>query len=343
MAHAEAQPTTDHQASSASSRLEASLSLQRKAAIASGRATDYAGRVQIVPMEHFDMSRTIFGGVQGALPRMVMKAKLANEVYWHTSAIEEIEAAYAASEKETPAPPVDSRLIDFMVEECDFSMEHADGSFLQHLVFCHDYSAKHFPEHSPNVALLHSILGTATNTFAMDASKLPKLKELLTAFEAIQVEAFPSLLRLFYDGALLPELTRNLDRLDALKSLKFHRVIDNEEMEIDAENFWIALNYHLMHFVDFMPAANWGAHLSDPLLLQFRELSEFLDRAGQRRAKVEIEFPDEPQKSVGEVQTFGSRVSKLIPVGLKKKLARKGIREYSEKIGHSLDYTITWG
>ncbi|MEM6732914.1 MAG: hypothetical protein AAF658_15265 [Myxococcota bacterium] len=339
---AEARKPSIHSVSTASSRLNASLNLQRKAAIASGSATDHAGRVQVVPMKEFDMARTIFGGVQGALPRMVLKAKIAKEVFWSDSAVDEIESAYAVSAEECPAPPVDSRLIDFMVKECDFSMEHADGSFLQHLVFCHDYSAIHFPEFSPNVALLHSILGTATNTFAMDVAKLPKLKELLTEFEAIQIEAFPSLLRLFYDGELLPELTRNVNRLGELKSVGFHRVIDNASMEIDAENFWIALNYHLMHFVDFMPAANWGAHLSDPLLVQFRELSEFLDTAGQRRARVEIEFPDGPAKSVGEVLTVGGRISELIPVGVKKSLARKSIREYSRQIGHSLDYTLTW-
>ena len=96
--------------------------------------------------------------------------------------------------------PIDQRLIDFMIDECDFSMEHADGTFLEHLVFCHHYAARHYPEHSPNVALLHSILGTATNTFAMDAGKLPKLKALLTEFEAIHVETFPSILRLLYNN-----------------------------------------------------------------------------------------------------------------------------------------------
>ena len=325
-----------------SRRLDALLNLQRKAAIASGKATDHAGRVQVVPMDHFDMQRTIFGGLEGRLPRLVMKAKLANEVFWSDSAVHEIESAYAASEREHPAPPVDDRLIDFMVNECDFSMEHADGSFLQHLVFCHDYSAKHFPSHSANVALLHSILGTATNTFAMDTAKLPDLRALLTEFEMLQIEVFPSLLRLFYDDALLPELGRNVARLDKLKALHCLRVIDNAPLEIDAENLWISLNYHLMHFVDFMPAANWGAHLSDPLLLQFKELSTFLDRAGQRRAKVEIAFPETHRPAVGEVQTLAGRFSDMIPLPVKKTLARKSIREYSQRIGHHLDYRLEW-
>ncbi len=323
-------------------RLDATLNLQRKAAIAHGKATDHAGRVRVAPMDGFDMGRTIFGDLKGAVPRMFMKAKLATEVFWSDAAILDIEAAYDASERANPTPAVDQRLIDFMVDECDFSMEHADGSFLQHLVFCHDYSVKHYPEHSANVALLHSILGTATNTFAMDVAKLPKLRELLTDFEALHVEAFPSILRLFYDGALLPELTANLGRLDQLKALRFHRVIDNESMTLDAPNLWINFNYHLMHFVDFMPAANWAAHGSDPLLTQFRALSDFLDRAGQRQARVEVSFPDSRKKPVGEVQSVIGRVSDSIPSSVKLSLARKSIREYSQRIGHSLDYRLEW-
>ena len=339
---AQAVSVHNHASARSRERLGATLNLQRKAALAHARATDHAGRVQVVPMQSFDMGRTIFGGLEGALPRMVMKAKLANEVFWSDSAIQEIETAYLASEQSHPVPDIDQRLIDFMVDECDFSMEHADGTFLQHLVFCYDYSAKYFPEHSANVALLHSILGTATNTFAMQVSKLPTLKTLLTEFEALQIEAFPSLLRLFYDQALLPELAANTSRLDKLKALHFHRVIDNAPMTLDAENLWISLNYHLMHFVDFMPAANWGAHMSDPLLTQFKELSDFLDQAGQRRAKVEIAFPEGTAKPVGERQTLAGRVSDVIPLPVKKTLARKSIREYSQKIGHNLEYRLEW-
>ena len=333
---------TDESAVPADRRLEATLNLQRKAALAWGKATDHAGRVQVVPMDDFDMGRTIFGGLEGALPRMVMRDKLAKEVFWSDPAVREIEAAYAASEREAPAPKIDQRLIDFMVDECNFSMEHADGTFLEHLVFCHDYSAKHYPQHSPNVALLHSILGTATNTFAMKVEKLPKLRELLTDFEALQVEAFPSILRLFYNFAFLPELKNNVGRLDKLKAVHFHRVIDNEPLTIDAENLWIQLNFHLMHFVDFMPAANWGAHLSDPLMQQFEELSDFLNVAGLRQAKVEVEFPKGKVKAVGEAPTFAGRVSEAIPMPVKKTLARKSIQKYSNKIGHSLDYRLEW-
>lgn len=323
-------------------RLDASLNLQRKAALVAGGAVDHAGEVRVAPMADFDMGKTIFGGLQGVLARLVMEDKLGREPFWGDAAVASIEAAYADAEEERPTPTVDAGLIEFMERECDFSMEHADGTFLEHLVFCHDYSARYFPEHSPNVALLHSILGTGTNTFAMEVSKLPALRERLTDFEALQIEVFPSIVRLFYDQGLLAELEANRHRLDRLEALHCHRVIDNEPLVIDAENLWVQLNYQLMHFVDFMPAANWAARRADPLLQQFEQLSRFLDLAGQRRAQVDVDFPSALALPVGERPTLVGTVSSLLPPSLTMRLAKKTIRQYSSDIGHSLDYRLEW-
>ncbi len=328
-------------ASTDSAELKATLSLQRKAAIAQGGAFDHAGRVRVDRMADFDMSRTIFGGLEG-IARKFMDEKLAKEPVWDDSAAAAIEAAYGEAESAQPAPAIDQRLIDFMIDECDFSMEHADGTFLEHLVFCHDYAARHYPEHSPNVALLHSILGTATNTFAMDAGKIPKLKALLTEFEGTHVETFPSILRLLYNNDLLEELEQNMHRLGELKALHCNRVIDNEPLTIDAENLWINLNYHLMHFVDFMPSANWSTHRADPLLQMFETLSSLLDRSGQRQAQVEVAFPEAKTASVGETRTLFGRIVGLLPASVTLKLARKSIQEYSEKAGHDLTYQLDW-
>ncbi|MEM9728938.1 MAG: hypothetical protein AAF997_10155 [Myxococcota bacterium] len=335
-------PATPSPAKQPAPRLDAKLNLQRKAALVAGGAVDHAGRVRVVPMERFDMGRTIFGGLQGKVERAVMEDKLAKEPFWSDAAVSEIEMAYLDAESEAPTPPVDPDLIAFMEDECDFSMEHADGTFLEHLVFCHDYAARHYSDYSPNVALLHSILGTATNTFAMTVDKLPMLRERLTDFEANQIEAFPSLVRLFYDRALLAELTANLHRLDKLEALHCYRVIDNEPIVMDAENLWIQLNYQLMHFVDFMPSANWGARRNDPLLMQFRELSTFLDRAGQRRARVDVTFPSSSTPPVGEQISLVGRVAATLPVSLTQTLAQKTIRTYSGEIGHSLGYRLEW-
>lgn len=328
-------------ATSETSGLNATLNLQRKAAIVEGGAVDHAGQVRVQRMADFDMSRTIFGGLSG-LPKMFMEEKLAKEPVWNNDQAARVEAAYVESTASQPAPEIDQTLIDFMVDECDFSMEHADGTFLEHLVFCHDYAARYYPEHSPNVALLHSILGTATNTFAMDAAKIPQLRELLDEFEALQIEVFPSTLRLFYNGDFLDELEANLHRLDRLDAVHLHRVIDNETLTIDAENLWINLNFHLMHFVDFVPAANWSAHRADPLLQMFQRLSDLLDRADRRQAHVDVTFPDSSAAPVDEERTLFGRVTGVLPASITRKLAKKSIVDYSDRAGHDLSYRIDW-
>ena len=115
-----------------SAELKATLNLQRKAAITRGGAFDHAGRVRVTRMADFDMNRTIFGGLEG-IGRKFMDEKLSKEATWDDAAAADVEAAYAASAAAEPAPAIDQRLIAFMVNECDFSMEHADGTFLEHL------------------------------------------------------------------------------------------------------------------------------------------------------------------------------------------------------------------
>ena len=320
-------------------RLNTVLNLQRKAAISRGGATDHAGQLEVVRMDNLEMDKTIFGGLTG-LPRMFMEEKLGKEAIWPDTATSAVESEY--KRVGISAPEIDQRLVDFMLDECDFSMEHADGSFLEHLVFCHDYAALYYSEHSPNVALLHSILGTATNTFAMNAEKLPEFKTLLTDFEALHVDLFPSLLRLFYNSDFLSELEHNIHRLDKLAALRVNRVIDNEPIRVDANNLWINLNYHLMHFVDFMPAANWPTHRADPLLLMFARLSSLLDRAGERRAEVQVSFPAMSSAPVGEQRTIFGKMTGLLPSSVTLKLARKSIRQYSKLAGHDLAYELEW-
>ncbi|MEC9464624.1 MAG: hypothetical protein VX834_02490 [Myxococcota bacterium] len=320
-------------------------SIQRKAAISSGRCTDHSGKVVIVPIEGFDLGKTIFTTLEGKLPRMVIEAKIAKTVYWNDHSANQIDQAYRDAQADDPVPHIDPALIDFMANECDFSMEHADGTFLEHLLYCHEYSAKHFPEYSPTVMLLHSILGTGTNTFAMEAHKIPKLAEFLTDFELLHIEAFPAVLRLLADLELLKTLNAQLWKLDKLDTITFHKVIDNEKMTLSAQDLWIQLNYQLMHFADFLPAANWASHASDPLLQNLRDLSDFLDRSGLRMAKLDVNLPQPASPMVqphGEKLSFGGRVSSVIPAFLKKKLAAKSIRKFSSRINHSLNFELTW-
>jgi len=173
--------------------------LQRKAAIARGAATDHTGSVQVNPIANFDLGHTIFNTLEGALPRFVIKTRIAKKHQWKEPASKGIDSEYEAVRTHAALPTVEPALLRFMVEECDFDVEHADGSFLDHLYFCWEYTLEHYPGRSPIVMLLHSILGTGTNTFAMEVEKIPTLRALMTEFEWNHVEAFPSILRLLYD------------------------------------------------------------------------------------------------------------------------------------------------
>ena len=97
-----------------------------------------------------------------------------------------------------------------------------------------------------------------------------------------------------------------------------------------------------MHFVDFMPAANWSAHRSDPLLQMFSRLSNLLDRAGERRAQVQVTFPMSQSSPVDEERTVFGRMTGFLPASVSLKLAKKSIRQYSKLAGHDLDYRLEW-
>jgi hypothetical protein len=319
-------------------------SFQRKAAIAWGGGTDHVGNVYITPIKDFDLNNTIFSTLEGTLPRMFMEAKIAKTVFWNENASGTIEQAYRATVQEKEIPAVNPEIIRFMEEECDFSAEHADGTFLEHLLFCYDYSAIHFPSHSPMVMLLHSILGTGTNTFAMVAEKIPVLAKLIDEEDMQHIEAFPSFLRLLYQPEFLGELEASANRLDKLESVSFHRVIDNQRLTMAAEHFWSQLNYQLIHYVDFLPAANWEAHFSDPVMQSFIDLSVFLDKVNKRSAQVGFPIPTAGKSRTPEQEALsvGGRLSSFVPASVKKKLAAKSIRRFSERINHSLDFEFTW-
>jgi len=313
---------------------------QRKAAIANGAPKDHAGRVRIAPIKDFDLDATIFQTLEGKAARYVMRARVGKEVVWKPEAERTIEAAYSQVRGRHALPPIDPELLRFMVEECDFDVEHADGSFLDHLYFCFEYGVAHYPGRSALVLLLHSILGTGTNTFAMPAEKIPQLKPLMSDFEWRQTEAFPSILRLLYAGDLRSELRANPRR--ELSSIRFHRVIDNAELELSGEELWVALNYQLIHLVDFLPVANWSTHFNDTSFILFRDLYDLMVVTGKLEATIGYEPGTGQAGLVDEEQDLAGWLATHIPVGLSEKMAEKSVRRFSERIGHSLDYTLTW-
>jgi len=317
-------------------------SYQRKAAIASGSAVDHAGAVRVEPIEGFDLNRTIFQTLEGKAARFVMRTRVGKEVHWNKDAASTVQTAYDASREAYELPEVSPELLKFMVDECNFDVEHADGSFLDHLYFCFEYSVQHYPEQSALVMLLHSILGTGTNTFAMTAEKIPALKKLMSPFDWAHTEAFPSLLRLLYGEELRKELRANIHRADALKSIEFHRVIDNERITMSGEDFWIALNYQLIHLVDFLPVANWSVHQNDTSFILFRDLYDLMRKADKCDAKIGYKPSTGPRELQGEAQGVGAWLVTKIPVAASEKMAARSIAKFSARIGHSLDFKLTW-
>jgi hypothetical protein len=210
--------------------------LQRKAAIARGAALEHTGKVRVEPIPDFDLDRTIFKTLEGKAARFVVTTRVGKEARWDAAAARAVQAEYETARAAHPLPAVSPELMQFLVRECDFDVEHADGSFLDHLYFCFEYSVQHYPGRSPLVMLLHSILGTGTNTFAMPAEKIPELRKLMTPWEWTQTEAFPSVLRLLYAGPLRRELRENLHRSDAIASISLRRVIDNEPITMSGED-----------------------------------------------------------------------------------------------------------
>ena len=331
---------TQHQKQSAAARPDPTL--QRKAAIAYGAALDHRGEVLVAPIPNFDLNRTIFNTLEGRLPRFVMRTRIAKEPHWNEKAAHEISVAYAKKNIGATLPEIDPALLRFLIDECDFDVEHADGSFLDHLYFGFEYGALHYPERSPLVMLLHSVLGTGTNTFAMSREKIPALKALLSDFDWRHVEAFPSVLRVLYDLPLRRELRANISRLGDLKAIRIHRVIDNAPITLSAEDFFVQLNYQLIHLVDFLPVSNWRMHSNDTSFIVFRDLYDLLERANKRVAKIDYA----PSRGRGtlhrETPSLGSLVTALIPDGVSEKMAARSVRTFSERVGHSIDYQLTW-
>ena len=55
---------------------------------------------------------------------------IAVTLYWKCEKVQSVQALYSTL---APPPKHDQNLIDFMNDECHFKMEHADGSFMDHL------------------------------------------------------------------------------------------------------------------------------------------------------------------------------------------------------------------
>ena len=111
---------------------------------------------------------------------------------------------------------------------------------------------------------------------------------------------------------------------------------------MSAADFWVQLNFQLIHLVDFLPVANWAAHQNDTAFILFRDLYALLDKAGKRSAKLDYQAATGASSLTGETLSLAGWLTTRIPVGLSEKMAAKSVGRFSERIGHSMAYELVW-
>merc|ERR550514_1825236 len=125
------------------------MDLRRKAQILEAKPNEHDGEVIIQDMKDFNIQKTIFKTVDSEFIPMI-RENFAKELFWSDKAVAEIEARTAKMLAENPKwaelKAHNPELIKFMMEECEFKIEHADGSFMDHLQFCYEYGSVHMSE-----------------------------------------------------------------------------------------------------------------------------------------------------------------------------------------------------
>ena len=191
------------------------------------------------------------------------------------------------------------------------------------------------PQHSAMPLFLHSIMGVGTNLFPMTLEQRDRLATFLTADELAHIEIFPSTLRIFSGLMVQLEKMSNAE-LDGIQEFECCRLLgpqmhklmraDNAILKLTGDQFWVHLNYHLIHFMDFLPINNWK---EKPLeLYKFARLHALLSQAG--RLYCGMKFDSEKwvaaAKATGETENTQEDAFQDV---------------FSERIGHRLYCKVT--
>lgn len=314
---------------SALADLKGELDLRRKLFILAGGIQDLKDDCVVVQDTGYDVEKSIFS-VMDERTKEAIKQN-AKKPMWSDSAVSRVSRDF----ERVPRPlPESQELLNFMRDDCDFKIEHADGSFMDHLAFCRDYGAANYKSRSPTPLLLHSIMGVGTNIFPMEKAKLPRLKELVSPADFAHIQAFPSILRLVFGCELVDALAGSVARGERLSAVSFHRLMDNEPLRLTAEELWVQLNYQLIHLMDFLPLAHWSASMEHGQFQSFARLFDLLTRAGHLEADVAWHVSD------GEF-SMRDMIAGELPGQLEGRVATKGFQEErSGRIGHSLDFKL---
>merc|ERR1719498_703185 len=146
-------------------------------------------------------------------------------------------------------------------------------------------------------------MGVGTNLFPMKLELKGRLAELVSSQDLVHIEAFPTVLRLLNTRTLLDRLLAMSEKeLSQIEGLQCCRLIgpnmdhdgqvgksDNAPVHLNAEEFWIHLNYQLIHTMDFLPPDQWREKLEFSLLHVFIDLLALLKRAGKLMANIDFD------------------------------------------------------
>lgn len=313
------------------------LNLIRKCRLGMGGARDHGGEVVLVEDDGFHLDATIFRTVRSPISRAVLKARLRLQPHWKNEAVSSI----VKQARSVPrAPDYNAAVLDFMNTQCDFAMEHADGSFMDHLQFCYEYCSAHLATESPVVLLLHSVLGVGTNYFPCGPDKIPILRSLLTPKEFAHVEAFPSVLRLVLRRSLLEDLEKGAAQ--KATKISMHRVIDNAPICLEIEALWLQLNYQLIHLLDFLPLLDWKFAINnDVFLAPFARLHALLLKNNQLRANVNYNLKEAKPADCDSKRvslSLGKLIVDYVPGEIQLAIGARQVASFSKAIGHDLTY-----
>lgn len=310
------------------------------------------GLVYEVPNEKLDWNTTIFHTITDPQLTQRLKKRFGQIPLWSDSVI-----ATAARQAMTLPPQqyfCNADILDFMRTHCkDFKNEHADGSFLDHLDFCAEYTARYFhdPRASPHVLFLHSICGVNTNLFPLKWSKIPELEPLLTEHEFLHIQAFPCMLRLLFIDLMDTLWDAHANGGKEAKGVSIHTFHGNTDLTLSGDEFWIQLNYHLIHLLDFLPTQHFEKFVAagDAFTRLFLRLHEFLRNNNKLMADVRLErLGHVPGMSAEKevLPTWEYLLSKvnnnLDDVDHAHAQLGAQLRQYSKAINHNLTYEVHW-
>ena len=136
-------------------------------------------------------------------------------------------------------------------------------------------------------------------------------------------------------GRRMAVLRRPAGRKEQLQSLRFHRLIDNETITLTAKEMWTTLNYHLIHWMDFLPVANWSENVGS--LQQFGSLYGLLKDAGELQVNIDLDLSDVEGFSLHDIVHGEGAVFEQGRIS-----SQRFTAERSGKIGHSLGFVLEW-